>query len=104
MTDELRRMVARIMGDSVDTDTSKTAGEPATGTECVDEPGALGAEAKRTSPSDREQPMGLPSDHTGSAVPVEPTLTTSAALQHEILQDQGSQSQPRRGHGRALPR
>jgi Protein of unknown function (DUF3306) len=104
MTDELRRMVARIVGDIVDTDTSDRAGEPATGTECVDESGALGAEAKRLSPGDREQPLDPPPDHPRSVVAGESTAAASAALQHEIPQDRSSQSQPRRGHGRALPR
>src|SRR5262249_54633572 len=51
MTDELRQMVARIVGDIagdiVDTDTSKSAGEPATDTERVDESHSLGAEAEQ---------------------------------------------------------
>jgi uncharacterized protein DUF3306 len=104
MTDELRRMVARIMGDIVDTDTSKTTGEPATGTERVNESGALGAEAKRLTPGDREQPLAAPSDGPGSALAGGSTVAGSAALQHEIPRDEGSRSQPRRGHGRALPR
>jgi hypothetical protein len=104
MTDELRRMVARILGEIVDTDTSKTTGEPATGAECVDESRALRAEAKRLSPRDREQPLVPPPDHPGPAVVGESIAAGSAALQHEIPQDRSSQSEPRRGHGRALPR
>jgi Protein of unknown function (DUF3306) len=104
MTDELRRMVARILGEIVDTDTSDKAGEPATGAECVDESRALGAEAKRLSPGDREQPLVPPPDHPGSAVVGEPTAAGSATLRHGIPEDRAPQSQPRRGHGRALPR
>ena len=55
MTDELRQMVARIVGDIVDTDTSKEAGEPATNTERVDEPRSLRAEAEQRSLGDRDQ-------------------------------------------------
>lgn len=104
MTDELRRMVARILGEIVDGDAPDRAGEPATGAECVDELRALGAEAKRFSPGDREQPLHLLSDGPGAAVADELTVAAPAALQHEIPQDRGSRLQPRRGHGRALPR
>jgi hypothetical protein len=104
MTDELRRVVARILGDTVDADASKKAGEPATATECADESPALRVEAKPLSPGEREQPLGLPSDQTEAEVAVEPTHAASAALQYEIAQNQGSRSPPRRGHGRALPR
>jgi hypothetical protein len=104
MTDELRRMVARILGEIVDGDAPDRAGEPATGAECVDESRALGAEAKRFSPGDREQPLHLLSDGPGAAVADESTVAAPAALQHEIPQDRGSRLQPRRGHGRALPR
>ena len=104
MTDELRRMVAQILGEIVDTDTSDKAGEPATGAECVDESRALGAEAKRLSPGDREQPLAPSSDAPRSAAAGEPTVAEPAALLHGIPEDRGSRSQPRRGHGRALPR
>jgi hypothetical protein len=103
MTDELRRMVARIVGEIVDSDAPDRAGEPATGPECVDESRALGAEARPPSPGDREQPLAPPSDVPGSAMAGQ-AVAASAALQHEIPQDRGSGSQPRRGHGRALPR
>jgi hypothetical protein len=105
MTDELRRMVARIMGDSVDTDTSKRAGEPATGTECVDESPALGGKAKRVAaaPGDGVQPpLDLPADRTTSVIAVE--TTASAALQHQPSQDRAPRPPILRGHGRALPK
>jgi hypothetical protein len=103
MTDELRRMVARIVGDIVDTDTSKTAGEPTARAECVEESLRIVAETKRVAaPGDSPQPpLDVPVDRTGS---IEVETTPSAALQHEIPDDRGSRSQPRRGHGRALPK
>ena len=104
MTDELRRMVARIVGDIVDSDAPDRAGEQATGTERVDESRALGAEAERLSAGEREQPLGPSADVLGSSVAGEPTVAESAALQYAIPEDRGSRSQPRRGHGRALPK
>src|SRR5262249_10301636 len=102
MTDELRQMVARIMGDIVDTDTSKKADEPATDTERVDESRSLGAEAEQRSPGDRDQLQELPPDHhPETAAAVEPTVAP-VALQHET--SQVSRSLPRRGHGSALPK
>ena len=105
MTDELRRMVARIVGDSVEADTSKRAGEPATGTECPEGSRPLRAEAKRVAvPGEGAQPVDLSPDRSGPAVEVEPTAVASAALQHETPQDRVSQSPDRHRHGRALPK
>jgi uncharacterized protein DUF3306 len=103
MTDELRRMVARILGDIVDTDTSKRSGEPATGTECAEESVPLGAEAKLAAPSNSIPPSPTPRvDRTAPVVAVETAVST--AVQHETLQDQPPRSPVRRGHGRALPK
>jgi Protein of unknown function (DUF3306) len=103
MTDELRRMVARILGDIVDTDTPKRPDEPATGTECVEEPLALGAEVKLIAPGNEIPPsLDRPMDHAGSVIAVE--TTASAALQHVTPQDELPRSPIRRGHGRALPK
>jgi hypothetical protein len=103
MTDELRRMVARIVGEIVDSDAPDRAGEPATGTECVEESPALGAEAKRVAaPGGDVQQLDLPVDRVESVVVVE--TTASAALQHETSPDQAARSPIRRGHGRALPK
>jgi hypothetical protein len=103
MTDELRRMVARIVGEIVDNDAPDRAGEPATGTECVEESPALGAEAKRVvAPSAGLQQLDLLLDRAESVVVVE--TTASAALQHETSPDQAARSPIRRGHGRALPK
>src|SRR4051794_34585716 len=57
MTDELRRMVARILGDIVDTDTPKKPGEPATGTECLEESVPIGAAAKPGVPGNEIPPL-----------------------------------------------
>lgn len=103
MTDELRRMVARIVGEIVDSDAPDRAGEPATGTECVEESPALGAEAKRVvAPGAGLQQLDLPVDRPESVIVVE--TTASAALQHETSPDQAARSPIRRGHGRALPK
>jgi Protein of unknown function (DUF3306) len=104
MTDELRQMVARIVGDIVDADTSKRAGEPATDTERVDESRSRRAEVEQRSPGDRDQPLELPPDyHPASAAAVEPKVAP-VALQHETSPGGSSRSLPRRGHGSALPK
>ena len=104
MTDELRRMVARIVGEIIDSDAPDGAGEPATGPECVDATRAPGAEAKLASPGGSEQPLPPPSDAPRHATAGESTTVEPAALQHGIPEHRGSRSQPKRGHGRALPR
>ena len=103
MTDELRQMVARILGDIVDTDTPKRPGEPATGTECAEESLPLGTVANSVVtgikiPPKEESPGG----HTGSVNAVE--TTASAALQYGPSRDQPPRPPMRRGHGRALPK
>jgi uncharacterized protein DUF3306 len=102
MTEELRRMVGRILGDIVDA--PDRAREQAIGPESVDESPALGAEARGPSPADREQPLATPSHAPRPATPGEPTVAEAAALQYGISEDRGSRSTPKRGHGRALPR
>jgi uncharacterized protein DUF3306 len=103
MTDELRRMVARIVGDSVDADTPKRPGEPDTGPECVEEPLAPGGEGKHVVSGNKIPPrLGPPMDHAGSVIAVK--TTASAALQHGVPQVQPLRSPLRRGHGRALPK
>lgn len=99
MTDELRRMVARIVGDIVEA--PDRTGQPATS---LDEPRALAAEAKQLSPGQREPPLDLSRDTSGPSSAGEANVTAPAALQHESPQEQRSRIQPRRGHGRALPR
>jgi len=99
MTDELRRMVARILGDIVDTETPKGPGEPTTGTECVEETRALEAEGKPVVPGNKTPPPPTPVwNRTVSASAIE--APASAALQ----QDPPPRSPMRRGHGRALPK
>jgi len=102
MTDELRQMVARIVGDIVGTDPPKQASMPATGTERLEEP--PGTQAKRVAaPSDDVQlSLDLPMDRTGSVIAAE--TTGSVALQHVTSQEQPARPSIRRGHGRALPK
>jgi hypothetical protein len=103
MTDELRQMVARILGDNVDTDTSTRLGEPATGTECAEESLPPGAEAKAVVLGNKiPPPPPQPLDHVKSVIAVE--TATPAALQHLTRQDEPPRSPMRRGHGRALPK
>jgi hypothetical protein len=103
MTDELRQMVARIVGDIVDTDASKSAGEPATGTERLEEPPPPASEAKHASAlaDGIKEPLRGPASRTE---PVVAEATASAALQHASPQSQTRQPPIRRGHGRALPK
>ena len=102
MTDELRRMVARIMGDIVDTDTPEKAREPATGAECVEETRPPRAEADPPgAPGERIQPAEFHSNQ-GSATALD--MTASAASQHATPQDHVRQLADRRGHGSALPK
>jgi hypothetical protein len=102
MTDELRRMVARIMGDIVDTDTPEIAREPASGIECVEETRPPRAEADPPgAPGERMQPAEFHSNQ-GSATALD--MTASAASQHATPQDDVPRSHERRGHGSALPK
>ena len=102
MTDELRRMVARIVGDIVDTDTPEKAREPATGVECVEESQPLKADVNPLgAPGEGMQPAELNSDHKGPATALD--MTASAALQQKISREV-HQSSERRGHGSALPK
>jgi hypothetical protein len=101
MTDELRQMVARIVGDIVDTDTPEKAREPATGAGCVEETQPPRAEANPLSREGR-QPAEFHSNHKGSAMALD--RTASAALQHTTPQDNLHRSAERRGHGSALPK
>jgi hypothetical protein len=104
MTDELRRMLARIVGDIVDEDTPEKAREPATGAECLEETQPPRAEASPLgAPRERMQSAEIHSNHTGSATTAL-DMTASAALQHATPQDVVPRSHERRGHGSALPK
>jgi hypothetical protein len=103
MTDELRQMVARIVGDVVDTDTPEKAREPATSAECVEETQPPSAEVNPLgAPREGMQPAEFHSNHEGSATALD--MTASAALQHATPQDDVRRSPERRGHGSALPK
>jgi hypothetical protein len=101
MTDELRQMVARIVGDIVDTDTPEKAREPATGAGSVEEMQPPRAEANSLG-REGMQPAVFHSNHKGSATALD--MTASAALQHATPQDHVHHSGERRGHGSALPK
>jgi hypothetical protein len=99
MTDELRQMVARIVGDV--TDTSQKAGGPAAS---VEEPPPLAAEARRVAAfADGMQAQPESNlDRIGSIVAGE--ATAFAASQHVTSRVQPAGPPIRRGHGRALPK
>jgi hypothetical protein len=102
MTDELRRMVARIVGDIVDMPDGTS--EPPAGTKYLEESRPLKAEAEPVvAPGDDLQPLDLAPDRSGPAAEPEPTATGSAALQQGTSQD-FRRSVERRGHGSALPK
>lgn len=102
MTDELRQMVARIVGDIVDPDPPEKAREPATGAECVEETQPPRAEADPPgAPGERMQPAEFHSNQ-GSATALD--MTASAASQHATPQDRVRQLAERRPHGTALPK
>jgi hypothetical protein len=103
MTDELRQMVARIVGDIVDTGTPEKAREPATGAGCVEETQPPRAEAKPLgAPREGMQPAEFESNDKGSPTALD--MTASAALQHTAPQDRIPRLAERRGHGSALPK
>jgi Protein of unknown function (DUF3306) len=97
MTDELRRMVARILGDIVDADTPGQAREPATSAECPEESQPLGDGANCAA-----QPAEIPFDHTRPAAALH--VPPAAAVQHETSEEHAPRPSVRRGHGRALPK
>jgi hypothetical protein len=101
MTDELRQMVARILGEIVDTDTPEKAREPATSAECIEETQPPREADPPGAPGEQMQPAEFHSNQ-GSATALD--MTASAALQHATQQDHVIQSPERRGHGSALPK
>jgi hypothetical protein len=103
MTDELRQMVARIVGDIADTDTAEKAREPATGAECVEETQPPRAATNPLgAPREGMRPAEFHSNHKGCVTALD--TTAPAALQHETPQDNLHRSAERRGHGSALPK
>jgi hypothetical protein len=103
MTDELRQMVARIMGDNLghtaDTDTPEKARAAGAGEETQPprvEANPLGA------PREGMQPAESHSNHEASAPALD--TTAAAALQHTTPRDHIIRSPERRGHGSALPK
>jgi hypothetical protein len=101
MTDELRQMVARILGEIVDTDTPEKAREPATSAECIEETQPPREADPPGAPGEQMQPAEFHSNQ-GSATALD--MTASAALQHATQPDHVIQSPERRGHGSALPK
>jgi len=107
MTDELRRAVARILGEVTEASRPAPAGERIVGIESPEESRIPGAEAD-VSPtvvpacSDRRSPDR--SDQAASMTSLDAPDTAVAVLQHENREGEGRRPTPRRGHGRALPK
>ncbi len=106
MTDELRRAVARIVGEIADAGVAAPSGERIVGTESPKESQDSDAEVKAS-------PRALPRDPDGrspaQASPAVPATNPDfhdrdvAVVQHEARQEP-RRTTPRHGHGRALPK
>jgi hypothetical protein len=106
MTDELRRAVARIVGEIADADVADSSGEQIVGTESPKESQVSGAPARAPPTALPPAADGAPLEQAGQAVPAtihDKADTSFAVLQHERRQA-AVQGTPRRGHGGALPK
>lgn len=98
MTDELRRAVARIVGEIADAGTAERSGtelpeeSQVSGTKAEPSPGAVPHSPDRGSPDRLSQ--------TPPTTDLETPHTAFAVVQHEEVR----RTPPRRGHGRALPK
>jgi uncharacterized protein DUF3306 len=106
MTDELRRAVARIVGEIADADVAAPPGERIVGTESLKESQDSNAEMKAA-------PVALTHDpdqrSLGQVSPTAPAINPDfhdrkvVVLQHDGCQEP-RRTTSRRGHGRALPK
>jgi hypothetical protein len=107
MTDELRRAVARIVGEIADASTAASSGERIAGTESVEESQVSSAEVEGAPTPLTHDSDGRLLDRqrdTAPATVLESPDTTFAALQHEGRPNEVRRTTHRRGHGRALPK
>jgi len=98
MTDELRRTVARIVGEIADTGAAPQR-ERGVGAESTEKSRVSGADVEAL-------PTALPQApaQTRPAAALAFADTGVAVLQHERPQNEVRRTTPRRGHGRALPK
>ena len=111
MTDELRRAVARILGETADVKSPDKAGDPAVGADAPRESRVLSVEADVLPTGLSHGPDGHPQavcvDARNQAEPsavVEPAAQVFAATQHPVREGQDHRPMSRRTHGRALPK
>jgi len=107
MTDELRRAVARIVGEVTDAGPPAPAGERIVGIESPAESRVPGAEADVSPTVLPACSDGRSLDRPHQAAPttgLDAPDTTFAVLQHEGRESEVRRTMPRRGHGRALPK
>jgi len=105
MTDELRRAVARILGEITEGDTAD-AGQTVD-TESPKESRVSGGEVEAAPTALPHGPDGRSFDRPGQAMPatgLAPSDTAFAVLQQESHQGDVHRTTLRRGHGRALPK
>ena len=99
MTDELRRAVARIVGEIADAGAAAPQRERVVGAESTEKSRVSGADVEAL-------PTALPQApaQTRPAAALAFADTGVAVLQHERPQNEVRRTTPRRGHGRALPK
>ena len=102
MTDELRRAVARLVGEI-----APASGQPIVSTESPDESRVSGAGMEAAPTALSHGPDGRFPDRLSQVAPakvLESDDAGIAVLQHESPQNEVRRTTPRRGHGRALPK
>jgi uncharacterized protein DUF3306 len=111
MTDELRRAVARILGEITDERMSDQAGDLVVGTGSPEKSRSLSAAAGALPTARPHGPGGHPHDALPNAsgqdepaAVVEPAAQVFAATQHQVREGQVDRPMSRRTHGRALPK
>jgi uncharacterized protein DUF3306 len=106
MTDELRRAVARIVGEIADADVAPPPGERIVGTQSPKESQDSDAEAKASRTALPRESGGRSLGQVGPAVPA--TNPDFPDREFAVLQHEGRQkprgTTARHGHGRALPK
>jgi len=107
MTDELRRAVARIVGEIADAGAAAPQRERVVGAESTEKSRVSGADVGALPTALPQAPDRPPLDQLAQATPAAALAfadTGVAVLQHEHPQNEVRRTTPRRGHGRALPK
>jgi len=110
MTEELRQVLARIVGEIADASTAALPAERS-GTEVPEESQVSSAKAKASRTALPQSPDGGSRDRpcqTAAAADLGSPHTAFAVVQHDevavVQHDEVPRTPPRRGHGRALPK